>query len=112
MKDHRLSCYQKIGDIAMQIESLENKIEREDFRPSVTFPGIILDTREDIKRMIYFHWDRINFLNILVNLDRKKVIEEFDNIKEKLCEDCSNDKGPCEEDFFNYSLYKLLEVVL
>lgn len=112
MKDHRLSIYQKIGDIAKQIEALENKKQTNEYRTYVINLGQI-EGKENIDQVIQFHWKRIGFLESLLNKSRFQLRKEEDKLYDNLCKDCRLSEGvPCEEDFLTYNLYKLFEVII
>jgi len=109
LSDHKLSIYQKIGDIAKQIETLKN------INPDKPVHGIgyTIETPEDLQNMINFHWVRIRFLEELLHKKRDEILQEKKNIADRLCDDCkTNSNTGCREDFFNYCFDSLIEAIL
>lgn len=107
--NYTLSIYQKLGDIAKQIETLENV----DPDKSIHGVGYTIETPEDLQNMINFHWVRIRFLEELLQKTRDEILQEKKNISERLCSDCKkNSNTGCREDFFNYCFDSLIEAIL
>ena len=108
--NHTLSIYQKIGDIARQIESLEEKFNSD--KPSITqgIGGIEVSGKDELKNMIEFQWIRLKFLKNILGKSDSEMHKERMIIESGRCNDCMNEQNlGCKEDFFNNCFLKLIE---
>lgn len=114
MKDHRLSTYRKIGDIAGQIESLEIKKERDNFPSKIDIMGGgRIETKEDLINTIHFQWSRLEFLEELLDKKYEDVKQQKTILYSNLCSRCKAGEGlKCEKDFFTHAFYKLIEAII
>jgi len=110
---HILSIYQKMGDIAHQIERLEEKKRTKRFNGTMTIGGGRITNEIDCDRMIEFNWQRMWALESFLTMTPHEVRKVKDSMFSEMCSDCRLLEGiPCERDFLSYSVYKTLEVIV
>ncbi len=94
---NRLAIYQKIGDIAMQIEAIENNITK--FHNNMDF------SCNDNEMLIIFHWDRLHLLESMLHTPIKDIMHYIEQLN--LCSQCLQDI-PCEIEFTKYCQRNLI----
>lgn len=104
-----LPLLDKIGDISRQLSVLYNKLDDGKYNSK----GIGIDSKneEELLNVIYFQWNRLNFLLECIKKDEKSIKEMKDEFKNNMCEKCQNiPEYPCKEDFLTYVKYSMVRL--
>lgn len=124
MRINKITAYQKIGDIATQIEGIidyKQKLEKE--TPSeVKIKGlrpIGSDKEFTFEQVIDFHFKRIDLLGNIVHNDINKVMADRNQYYRSLCYSCQinylqspETSEPCEKDYESWCFLTLFDLVL
>jgi len=108
-----VNIYQKIGNIAQQIQSLrELNLEK----PQNLVGGVRIENQAELDRLIEYQWSRLNFLKSLPSHElfpNLQFIRDSISVEIKSCNECHPDNKihVCEQHFFINSYISLIELV-
>jgi len=107
-----LQMYANMGNIARQIDDLENKIKYKKY--NVTgLGGAILKTEEDVRYMIDLQWARIRVLEHAILNSENDTRSYVEDLRDSMCTECiMNPEKPCQKDYSIMTLYKTLQEVI
>jgi len=107
-----LQMYWKMGDIAHQIDVLEDKIKNGKYNTKCV-GGAILSTEEDIRYMIELQWTRIRSLEDAILKTEESTKSYVQDLRDSMCKECNmNDNNSCKKDYVKMTLYKTLKEVI
>jgi len=107
-----LQMYWKMGDIAHQIDVLEDKVRYGKYNIKV-IGGAILTTEEDMRYMVELQWDRIRALEDAISKTEESTKSYVQDLRDSMCKECNmNDNNPCQKDYVKMTLYKTLKEVI
>jgi len=107
--------YSKMGDLARQIDNLEQKIKDGNAHVKVVYSvgGVMLTTDKEIQYMIDLEWARIRDLEDVLVKSEKETRLYMQDLRDSMCKECNmNLKEGCQTDFLIVTLYKTLQEVL
>jgi len=110
-----LQIYSKMGDIARQIDNLEQRIKDGNANVKVVYSvgGAILTTDKELQYMIDLGWSRIRALEDALVKTEEDIKAYMQDLKDSMCTECNMDpKEGCQRDFPIMSLYKTLEGII
>jgi len=107
-----LQMYANMGDIAGQIDVLEDKIRFKKYN-TLGVGGAILKTEEDIRYMIDLQWTRIRALEQAILNSEEDTKSYLEDLRDSMCNECiMNEETPCQKDYSIMTLYKTLQEVI
>jgi len=110
-----LQMYANMGDIAGQIDNLEQKIKDGNYHVKVIYSvgGAILTTDKELQYMIDLGWTRIKALEDALVKPEEDTKAYVQDLRDSMCKECNMnlDKG-CQRDFSIMTLYKTLQEVI
>jgi len=107
-----LQMYANMGDIAEQIDSLEDKMRYKKYKIKGV-GGALLMNDEDIRYMIELQWARIRALENAILNSEEDTRSYVQDLRDSMCKECNmNNEIPCQKDYAVMTLYKTLKEVI
>jgi|GEM_PF-4863770 len=122
MKLDNLICYQKIGDIALQIQGLQEHLKQlhSELPSDIKVIGLKPENSDETYPMDYlidFHYKRISLLEQIVHQEINETLKIRNEYYKSLCLSCKGNYltrscGPCKKDYESWCFIELIDLTV